>query len=212
MNATCMSRPTPTARFRGRRPAIAARLELPDKTIGVMPDEDHTRGELHPAEKRPGRAVPASRDPTELGKKRMAALDRTANPPDPRRPWPAASGCLQAEAGRGRSLLAGAVAIGPVGAGVGQVAPVELGHGHLGGGRLDHQRLQHRLGLDAVVDVGGADDRAQGHAVGVAGYVDGRTTLTAIHGRRPGVFAPFFEGFLEPSRRTWSQLMPCSRA
>src|SRR5262249_55868857 len=99
-------------------------------------------------------------------------------------------------------FLAGAVAIGAIRPGVRQIPRVRPGHRHLGVRWLNNQGLQHRLGLDAVVDVGSADHGAQWHPVSVASYVDSRTTLTTIDGRRPRVLTPFFDGFLEPSRRT----------
>jgi hypothetical protein len=166
-----------------------------------VPDEDDTGGELYPTKILLRATVEPSRDATEVGKKRMTAFDRTTNPADSRRPWFAASRGLHAEARSGRSILAGTVAIRPIGASVREVSSVRLRDRNLGRRWLDDQGLQHVLGLDAVVDVGGTDHCPQGHAVGVAGYMDGRTTLTTIDGGRPCVFAPFFDGFLEPSRR-----------
>ena len=178
------------------------RFELPDKTIGIVPEEDHTRGELDPAEILSRGPIQPPRDPPELGKEGMAALHRTANPTDARRPSSAPLGRFYPKARRGRPFLAGAVAIRSVRPRGGQIPGVRLGDRHFGRRWLDNQRLQHRLGFDTVVDVSSADDRPQRHAVGVARYVDGRTGLTAIHGRRPRVFSPFLDGFLEPSRRT----------
>lgn len=186
-------------------------LELPDKTIGLVPDKDHGGGELDPAEVAFGTAVQPPHDPPELGQERMAALHRTTNPPDTGLPRLAPLGRLHPEAARVGPRLTGAIAVGPVRPRPRQVARVGPGHRHFGGGRPDDQGFQDRLGLGTVVDVSRRDYRPQRQAVGVARYVDRSTTLTTIDGRRPRVGAPFFDGFLEPSRRTWSQLIPCSR-
>ncbi len=131
----------------------------------------------------------------------MATLYCTTNPTHARRPHLATLGCLHPEVRCIRTLLTGPVAIAAIASRTRQIAGVRLSYGHLGGWRLDYQRCPYGLRFDAVVDVGSANDGSQRHAVGVTGYVDGSTTLTAIHRRRPGVFTPFCDGFLEPSRR-----------
>src|SRR5271166_4514046 len=83
-------------------------LELPDKTIGVMANQDDTGGQLDPAEVALRGPVEASRDPAELGQERMAALDRATDAADPRAARLAALGGLHPEARRRRPLLAGA--------------------------------------------------------------------------------------------------------
>jgi len=183
------------------KPAVR-NLELPDKTIGIVPDENYTRGELDPAEIPFRGTIQPPRDPSELGQKRMAALYRTANPTDSRLPSPTTLRRFHPEARRRRPFLARAIAIRSIRPRVRQIATVRLEDGYFGRRGLDNQRLQYGLGFDAVVDVRSANDRSQWHAVGIARYVDGRTRLTAIHRRRPRVFTPFFDGFLEPSRRT----------
>ena len=181
---------------------VQLRLELPDKTIGIVPEEDHARGELNPAEIPSRRTVQPPRDPPKLRKKGMTTLHRTANPTNSRLPSPAALGRFHSKARCRRPLLAGAIAIGTIGPRVGQVTRVGLPNRDGRWRRLDNQRLQHGLSFDAVMDVGDAKDRPQRHPVGIAGYVDGCTRLTSIHRRRPGVLPPFLDGFFEPSRRT----------
>ena len=94
--------------------------------IGIVPEKDHTGGQLHPAEIPPGGAVQPAGDPTELGQEGMATLHRTANPTDPGLPGLAPLGGLPPEARRSRPLLAGAVAVGPLGPRVWQVTGVRL--------------------------------------------------------------------------------------
>jgi NAD(P)-dependent dehydrogenase (short-subunit alcohol dehydrogenase family) len=177
-------------------------LELPDKTIVLVTEEDNAGSELDPTQIPLALAVKPPGDAAELRQEGVATLHRTADPTHPRLPRLAPLGGLHPEAGVGCSLLAGAVAVRPVRPRTGQVADVGLGHRHRAGRRTHHQRFQDRLRFDAVVDVGRRDHRPQRHPIGVAGYVDGSTTLTAIHGRGTGVLTPFFDGFLEPSSRT----------
>ena len=167
-----------------------------------MPKEDHTRGQLDPTEIVPSGAVEATRDPPELGKERMAALHGATNPTDPRLTGLAPFGRLHPKACGRRSFLARAIAVRSVGPRPRQVTGIGVLDQRVRRGWPNHQRPQDSLGLRAVVDVSCSDHGPQRQAIGVTRYMDGRTTLTAIHRRWPGVGAPFFDGFLEPSRRT----------
>jgi hypothetical protein len=184
------------------RHGAQSRLELPDKTIGVVPDEDHTSGELNPAQITLDSAIEPASNPPELGQKRMATLHRTTNPTYPSLPRLATLGGFHSQAGCVNAGLGRPIAIRPVRPRPRQVPHVRGTDGRLGRRRLDDQRLQHRLGLHAILGIGSGKDGPQRHPVSVARYVDGNTGLTAIHRRWPGVFTPFFDGFLEPSRRT----------
>lgn len=166
--------------------------ELPDKTIGVVPEEDHTGGQLDPAQIALGRPVEPPGDAPELRQKRMAPLHRTANPTDPRLPGFATLGRSHPEARGRRPFLAGPVAIGTVGSRVRQVARIGLLHPRLGDRGLHDKRLQDRLGLGAIVDVRRRDHGSQRHSVGVARYMDRSTGLTTIDRRRSRVLTPLF--------------------
>src|SRR5262249_10433616 len=120
----------------------------------------------------------------------------------PRLPRLATLGGFHPEARYVGAALSRPIAIGPIRPRPRQITRVHGTHRHLGRRWLDDQRLQDGLGLHAIIGVGSADDSPQRQTVSVARYMDGSTRLTAIHRRWPGAFTPFFDGFLEPSRRT----------
>ena len=167
-----------------------------------MPDEDHTGCQLNPAQVALDRTIKPASNPPELGHKRMATLYRTANPTHPWLPRLATLRRFHPEACGVGPTLRRSIAIRPVCPRTRQIARVRASNRRLGRRRFDNQRLQHRLGLYTIIRISARNDGPQRHAVGVARYVDGSTGLTAIHWRWPAVFTPFFDGFLEPSRRT----------
>src|SRR5205814_319904 len=143
------------------------------------------------------------------GEEVMAPLHGVADLADPGLLLAAARG-VQPEPRRPGPRPARLVAVAAVPDGTGQAALVRDRGRLLGGGGLDHQRLQHLLRLDPVVGVGPGHDHAQGHGPGVTGEMQRRAAFRTVYRRRARFFTPFFDGFLEPSRRTWSQWMPLS--
>ena len=173
-------------------------LGLPDKTRS---DEDDARGQFDPAQKPPGRPIPTPRDPTKLSEEVMAPLHRLTNRSHSRLLLAAAGG-PHAEARRLRPLPGRSVAVGPVGPCCRQAPWVDFGGRRLRLGRANHQRLQNVLGLTSVIGVGSCDHGPQRHSPVVAGQVQRRAAFAPVDRRRAGLFTPFFDGFLEPSRRT----------
>ena len=172
-------------------------LGLPDKT---RTDEDDARSHLDPGEVATGGTVKAAEDTTELRKEVVAALHRIADLAYPLAVF-TSLGCLHAEARPLRPRLGRLVAVGPIGLRPWQGPRVGLLDRDVRQGGLPHHRLEHRLRLTPIVGVGLGDDHAQGHGACVARYVQSCPTLGAINWRRPCLFTPFFDGFLEPSRR-----------
>jgi hypothetical protein len=163
---------------------------------------------LDPAEEPTGRPIPTPRDPTELGEAVLAPLHRLTDPPQPRLLLATAGG-PQAEARRPGSAPGRSVAVGPIGPRLRQAPWVDRGHRLLRLGWLDDHRLQDILGLAAVGSVGPRDHHPQRQGSVVAGQMQRRAALAPVHRRGAGLFTPCFDGFFEPSMRTWSQLMPC---
>jgi len=131
----------------------------------------------------------------------MAPLNRIADLAYPGTLLPPLGG-LHPETGFLRPLPSRIVAIRPIRLGRGQTPLVHRGGNWLGRrSRPDDQRLQNVFGLDAVVGVGSGQDEAQRHSPVIASQVQGRAGLGAIYWAGAGLFAPFFDGFLEPSRR-----------
>ena len=181
-------------------------LGLPDKTRA---EGDKASGQLNPAEKSLGGAIQAAADATELGEEVVATFHRLANPAEA---WSAQAPRrgLQAKAGGLGARPAGAVAVGAVGLSRGQAADIEFLQ-RSGQSRWRHdQRGKQHFGVATVVGIGRGHDCSQGHGPTVARELQGSPAFGPVHRRRPGLFAPFLAGFLEPSRRTWSQLIPCS--
>jgi hypothetical protein len=132
--------------------------------MGFRPDKDDTGRQLDPAEIPSGAAIQAPGDTAELCQKRMPTLDGAADATDPRLPGPTALGRFHPKAGCVGAGLGGAVAIGPIGTGVGQIARVGLGHRPLRRWRLQDHRLQHGLRLHSVIGARLGYDRPQGKA------------------------------------------------
>jgi hypothetical protein len=76
-----------------------------------------------------------------------------ANLPDPRLRF-AAFGRLPAKPRPSSPVLARAIALGPIGLRPREVARVETRDGRLRHRRVDHQDLEHVLGLTAIVGIG----------------------------------------------------------
>src|SRR6185437_5586901 len=99
-------------------------LELPDKTIGIVPDENYTRGKLNPAEIPLRGSVQPPRQPTELGQKRMTTLYGAADLADSRLPRFTTLRSFHPEARRCGPFFTGAVTIRSVRSRMRQVAGV----------------------------------------------------------------------------------------
>ena len=139
----------------------------------------------------------------------MAPLHRLTNLPHSRRLLASAGG-LHSEAGRLRPAAGRAIALGPIGPRLRQAPRVDRGRRLLRLGWLDDHRLQDILGLAAIGGVGPRDHHPQRHGPVVTGQMQRRAAFAPVDRRGASLFTPFFDGFLEPSIRTWSQLMPCS--
>ena len=133
--------------------------------MGFRPDKDDAGRQFDPAEIASGAAIPPPGDAAELGQERMPAFDRAADATDPRLPRAAPLGRLHPETGSGRPRHGRAIAVGAIGASVGQVTRVGLSDRGLWPGRVDDHRLQHGLRLHAVVGAGLGHDRPQRQAV-----------------------------------------------
>ncbi len=155
------------------------------------PHKDERSRHLDPAQEAPAGALQPAGAPTELGAKGMTPFHRIADFPYPGLPRTAPLGSLHAEARRVRPGWRGTIALRPLGPGTWQVPRVRVGHGGFGRRWLHHQRLQHPLGLHAVVGTGLGDERPQRQAVFGRGQVDGRTGLGTIHRARSRIRAAF---------------------
>jgi hypothetical protein len=129
------------------------------------PDKDDAGRQLNPTEIPSGTTIQPSRDASELGQKGMPTLDRAADPADSRLAGAAAFGRLHPEARRVGAGIGRAVAVGAIGTGTGQIPRVGVGHRRFRRRRLHHHRLQHCLGLDAVVGSRFGHDGTQRQAV-----------------------------------------------
>ena len=115
------------------------------------PDKDDAGRQLDPTEIPSGTAIQPSSYATELGEKGMPTLDRAADPADPRLSGATAFGRLHPKARRVGAGIGRAVTIGTIGTGTGQIPQVGVGYRRFRRRRLHHHRLQHRLGLHAIV-------------------------------------------------------------
>jgi hypothetical protein len=114
-------------------------------------DKDDAGRQLNPAEIPSATAIQPSGDATELGEKGMSTLDRTADAAHSRHAGASAFGRLHAKARRVGAGSGRAVAIGTIRTGTGQIPRIRLGYWGFRRRRLHYHRLEHRLGLDAIV-------------------------------------------------------------
>ena len=121
-------------------------------------------------------------------------------------------GSLVLAVGRpGRDVAASFGIISAIGKGwrTWQGARINVRDGSLCRRRLHHQGLQHVFRLTALVRVGPGHDDPQRPGSRVTGSRQRRAALAPIHGAGARLLPPFFAGFLEPSSKTSSQLIPC---
>jgi hypothetical protein len=114
-------------------------------------NKDDAGRQLDPAEIPSGTAIQTPGNAAELGEKSMPTLDCTADATDSRLPGAAAFGRLHPKARRVGASVGRAIAVGTIGTGTRQIARVRLSHGRFCRRWLQHHRLQHRLGLYAIV-------------------------------------------------------------
>jgi hypothetical protein len=124
-------------------------------------DKDDAGRQLDPTEIPSRTAIQAPGDATELGEKGVPTLDGAADAADTGLPGAAALGRLHPKTRRVGASIAGAVAVGTIGTGAGQIPRVRVGHGGFRRWWSHDQRLQHRLRLHAVVGPRLGHDGAQ---------------------------------------------------
>jgi len=106
------------------------------------------------------RAINPAEHSAELRKEVMAALHRGANLAHTRLRV-AAFGRVQPKACAPRSLLPGAMAVGPSGRRPRQIARIKAPDASLCRRRVDHQGVQHLFGVTAIVGLGSGHDDSQ---------------------------------------------------
>src|SRR5512144_1001988 len=173
-------------------------LGLPDKT---RPQEDHASRQLNPTQEPLSRPIQAPANPPKLSEEIVTALYGLANSTNARLPLTPRRR-LQAEAGRRGPFPGRLIAVGPIGLGGGETPWIGLPGGGRRCWRWHDQRGEQPLGMATVVGIGRGHDHPQRHGPTITGELHGGTRFTAIHRGGTGLLAPFFAGFLEPSRRT----------
>jgi hypothetical protein len=126
-------------------------LELTEKTMCFRSNKDDTGRQLDPAEIASSTAIQTPGNAAELGEKSMPTLDGTTDATDSRLPSAAAFGRLHPKARRVGAGIGRTIAVSAIGTGTRQIPRVRLGYRRFCRRRLHHHRLQHRLGLYAIV-------------------------------------------------------------